>query len=100
MGDITSIKDIIECSASLIATGVAVLALIKSSRQKQDDAADARNNKRDDQMTALQSQLTQHVLDDARSITELRSDINHNTQVTTGISTKIDELVSKLITKL
>jgi hypothetical protein len=75
-------KDIIESIGVIMAFIISIVSLIKSSRQKQTD-----------QLDNIQKSLTEHILDDEHSITELQTNVKN---LNDNVSTKLDTIIREL----
>jgi hypothetical protein len=82
MVDSTNWYEIIDSLGTIVAMMTAGFAIWRSSRQKQSD-----------QLNKIQDQLTQHILDDEHSITELQGDVKN---LNNDVSGKLDTIIQEL----
>jgi uncharacterized membrane protein len=87
MNDMTAlqwsdVKEIINTIGVLMAIIISIVGLVKSSKQKQSD-----------QLDSIQKALTQHILDDERSITKLETNVEN---LTNNVSSKLDTIIREL----
>jgi uncharacterized protein YlxW (UPF0749 family) len=83
------VRDAISSFGVMIAVIISVVSLIKSSRQKQND-----------QLDKIQNSLTEHILDDEHSITELQTNVKNLTDnvrdLTNNVNNKLDTIIREL----
>ena len=74
--------EIISSIGTIIAMVVSIFAIWRSSKQKQND-----------QLKNIEDQLTQHILDDEHSITELQTNVKN---LTDNVNSKLDTIIREL----
>jgi gas vesicle protein len=74
--------DIISSIGTIVAMITACFAIYRSSKQKQND-----------QLKSIEDQLTQHILDDEHSITELQTNVKN---LTDNVNSKLDTIIREL----
>lgn len=82
MSDATNWHEIISSMSSVIAVFVSVVAIWRSSKQKQND-----------QLTNIEKSLNDHILQDAKDITSLNVKVENIESICT---TKLDEILDHL----
>jgi hypothetical protein len=82
MVDTTSWHDIIESAGTIVAIITACFAYWRASKQKHND-----------QLSKIQDQLTEHILQDEHSITELQADVRN---LNNDIGGKLDNILREL----
>jgi len=75
-------RDIISSIGVLIAIIISIISLIKTSKQKQND-----------QLDNIQKSLTEHILEDEHSITELQTNVKN---LTDNVNGKLDIIIREL----
>ena len=75
-------KDIIESVGVIMAFIISIVSLVKSSKQKQND-----------QLDNIQKSLTEHILDDEHSITQLQTKVEN---LTDNVNNKLDTIIREL----
>ena len=82
MADGTNWHEIISSAGTIIAMIMAIVAVWRSSKQKQNDS-----------LKNIEDQLTQHILDDEHSITELQTNVKN---LTDNVNSKLDTIIREL----
>ncbi len=91
--DGNTIKETIQAIASVFAMVVSVFAIIRSSKQKQNEAIEKVYDQQSDALEKISTQLTEHVLEDAKEISTLKTEVKNLHE---NLSSKLDEIIRRV----
>lgn len=85
----STIKDVLSSFGVIVAIIVSITSLLKSSKQKQFDQIDEIK----DDINTIKENLTEHILDDEHTITELQTKVEY---LTNSVNSKLDTIIREL----
>jgi outer membrane scaffolding protein for murein synthesis (MipA/OmpV family) len=90
------IPQIVQAVSSTAAIAISIFAVIRSSKQRQDDDISNMDKRHQDDMTNLKNTLTAHAEEDVRVQVELSADLKNNIKLTERLDSKIDKILEKI----
>jgi hypothetical protein len=84
---------IIEACTSVAAVVISLTAIVRSSKQKQNDALQIIHKSQADAMAKISAELNDHILEDRGEIATLKADVKNLHE---NLNDKLDEIIRRL----
>jgi len=96
MPDANTIRESIQAIASVFAMGMSVFAIIRSSKEKQNEALLQVQKAQNDHIAELGKNLQDHAEEDIRIQTELQTELKNNIKLAEKLDEKLDKVLERL----
>jgi uncharacterized protein YwgA len=90
---LTALKETVQAIGSIFAMGISIYAIIRSSKQKQNEAIAKAQEHQTEALDDISIQLTEHILEDAKEISTLKTEVKNLHE---NLSSKLDEIIRRV----